>query len=605
MICAIMRLVSRARRSAALALAILLTACATPQSTGPIVITIPPAKPTSTPRAESALSPQSGPGQVSAAPGVAERQADISAALALPIPVLQRSDITAEQRIAQGIALRDLRFIDNLRSKPGGEPLRNEIFTINPLRESDMIGPTATCRESACYRVEMYNFANNATTVAVVDTRRNQALTVNLYAETQPDIPPRLTELAIRIAVYAPEVRNALAPYGISPTPGLAEMPNVKTALNNSKCERSRHLCVAPTFVVGDQALWAIVDLTDNTLVGTRWTNLGESGNQRLTEKTLQDEVVEAKYCNRTNSMTRGAWAFDYVLTLSDGMDVRNVRYNGAKVAESLKMVDWHVSYSLRDGFGYSDAVGCPVFSSAAVLAYNGPTVEEITRNGKAAGFVFVQEYRSKGWPGPCNYNYQTRHEFYDDGSLRLNVVSLGRGCGNDGTYRPVTRLRLTGATKISAWENGGWQAWTTEAWGQQKPAAALSPEGYQYKIERADGSGYYLLANAGQYGDGGRGDNAWVYATRYVADRDEGDTDLITIGPCCNTDYHQGPEKFIEPKPEALDGEIVLWYVGQMKNDDRPGQQYCWADSVLQAGVYVPKVWPCPSGAIFTPILR
>ena len=72
------------------------------------------------------------------------------------------------------------------------------------------------------------------------------------------------------------------------------------------------------------------------------------------------------------------------------GGDVRNVRYNGAKVAESLKMVDWHVSYSLRDGFGYSDAVGCPVFSSAAVLAYNGPTVEEITRNGKTVGFVFV-----------------------------------------------------------------------------------------------------------------------------------------------------------------------------------------------------------------------
>lgn len=34
-----------------------------------------------------------------------------------------------------------------------------------------------------------------------------------------------------------------------------------------------------------------------------------------------------------------------------------------------------------------------------------------------------------------------------------------------------------------------------------------------------------------------------------------------------------------------------------------RPAKQYCWADSVLQAGVFVPKVWPCPSGAILTPI--
>ena len=578
-------------------------ACARPQAQGPIVITVPAARSTATPRSASALAPASDPGQSSQAPGVNERLAEVKAALALPIPVIQRQDVSAEQRIAQQVALRDPRFIDNLRVKPGGEPLRNEIFAVNPLRESDKIGPTASCRESVCYRVEMYNYAYNSTTVAVVDTLRGLALTVNTYAETQPDIPPRLTELATRIAIYAPEVRAALAPFGVSPTPGNAEMPNVKTALNGSKCERSRHLCVAPTFIAGNQALWAIVDLTDNTLIGTRWTELGDTANQRLTEKTLQDEVVEAKYCNRTNTLNRGPWTFDYVLTLSDGMDVRNARFNGVKVAESLKMVDWHVSYSLRDGFGYSDAVGCPVFSSAAVLAYNGPTVEPITRNGKTAGFAFVQEYRSKGWPAPCNYNYQTRHEFYDDGALRLNVVSLGRGCGNDGTYRPVTRLRLAGITRISEWVNGAWQAWPEEAWSQQKPLASLTPEGYQFKIERADGTGYTLLANAGQYGDGGRGDNAWVYATRYAPDRDEGDTDLITIGPCCNTDYHQGPEKFIEPKPEALDGEIVLWYVGQMKNDDRPGQQYCWADAVLQSGVFVPKVWPCPSGAILVPI--
>lgn len=578
----------------------LLAACATPPR-GPIVITAPPPRPTATPRAPSALAPESG-GPIQA-PGLAERMADVKAALGLPIPVLQRTDVSAEQRLAQGIALRDPRFIDNARAKPGGEPLRNEIFNIGPLRESDKVGPAAGCRESACYRVEMYNYAYNATTVAVVDVPRGLALTVNAYAETQPDLPPRLAELATRIAIYAPEVRAALAPFGISPTPSNAEMANVKTALNNSKCERSRHLCVAPTFIAGDQALWAIVDLTDYTLVGTRWTSLGDSAKQRLTEKALQDEVVEATYCNRTNTLAKGAWAFDYVLTLSDGMDVRNVRYNGSKVADSLKMVDWHVSYSMREGFGYSDAVGCPVFSSAAVLAFNGPRVEDIARNGRTTGFAFVQEYRSKGWPAPCNYNYQTRHEFYDDGSFRLNVVSLGRGCGNDGTYRPVTRLKLTGITRLSEWTDGAWKPWTVEGWSTQKAAAGLAPGGAQFRLQRADGTGLDLIANSGQYGDGGRGDNAFVYATRYAADRDEGDSDLITIGPCCNTDYHQGPEKFIEPKPEPLDGEIVVWYVAQMKNDDRAGQQYCWSDAILEAGVFVPKVWPCPSGALLTPV--
>ncbi|MBX7214590.1 MAG: hypothetical protein K1X39_11315 [Thermoflexales bacterium] len=599
-----MSTVLRARIATFIVAALTLAGCASPQAQGPIVITLPPSKPTSTPIAPGQLVPYTEAGVVSTAPGIPERLAEIKAALTQPVPVLQRTDVTAEQRLAQQIALTDVRFIGNLRAQGTREPYRAEIFNINALRESDMLGSAASCRESKCYRVEMYNYALNMTTVAIVDTQRQQSLSVNNYAETQPDIPQRLTELAVRIATNAPEVRSALAPFGISPTPGIAEMANVKTALNGSKCERSRHLCVAPTFVVEDKALWAIVDLTDFVLVGTRWTNMGESNTQRLTEKTLQDEVVEAKYCNRTNSLTRGAWAFDYVLTLSDGMDLRNVRYNGTKIAESLKMVDWHVSYSLKDGFGYSDAVGCPVFSSAAVLAYNGPTVEDIIRGGKVVGFVFVQEYRSKGWPAPCNYNYQTRHEFYDDGGFRLNVVSLGRGCGNDGTYRPVTRLRLTGASRISEWSNGAWKAWTTEGWSKQKPAAEISPEGYQYRIDTGASTGFYLLNNSGQYGDGGRGDNALLYVTRYAADRDEGDSDLITIGPCCNTDYHQGPEKFIEPNPEPLaGGEIVLWYVAQVKNDDTPGKQYCWADSILQNGVYVPKVWPCPSGAILTPI--
>ena len=40
--------------------------------------------------------------------------------------------------------------------------------------------------------------------------------------------------------------------------------------------------------------------------------------------------------------------------------------------------MDWHVSYSKIDGFGYSDAVGCPEFSQAAVVAVSDPKVSEI-----------------------------------------------------------------------------------------------------------------------------------------------------------------------------------------------------------------------------------
>ena len=152
-------------------------------------------------------------------------------------------------------------------------------------------------------------------------------------------------------------------------------------------------------------------------------------------------------------------------------------------------MVDWHVSYPNTDGFGYSDAVGCPFFSSAAVGAIEKPRMEDILENG--------------------------------------------------------------------------------------------------------------------QLNDRGRNNQAYVYITRQHDDLDEGEADLITIGPCCNTDYRQGPEKFIEPKAEPIGngGPLVLWYVVQIQNDDRDGNQYCWAESELKDGACITKVYPCYSDALFLPI--
>jgi hypothetical protein len=107
-----------------------------------------------------------------------------------------------------------------------------------------------------------------------------------------------------------------------------------------------------------------------------------------------------------------------------------------------------------------------------------------------------------------------------------------------------------------------------------------------------------------GQFGDGGRGDNAYVYTTLNKPDVDEGESDMATIGPCCNTDYHQGPEKFIEPNPENIQNKkLVVWYVAQLKNDDTKGREYCWAESVLENGVYKTKIYPCFCGPMFIPV--
>jgi len=341
-------------------------------------------------------------------------------ALTAPLPILTLSEgLTPEQEQAQALALQDEQFVGESFDIISGVPLRSEIFGIYPLRDSDRTEATRSCGATGCYRVEKYNYATNQTVVAMVDVTAGMVLAVDVYPETQPDLPPHLTQLAVDIAINAPEVAEAL---GETPTASQATMANMKTALNRSICERSRHLCVAPTFLVGDRALWAIVDLTDNRLIGLRWTDLGASQSPPVTEKTLQNDALYAQYCDKTTALDRDGWTMDYILTSSDGLRISDVRFNGTLVLESAKLVDYHVSYSSVEGFGYSDAIGCPIFSQAAVVALEPPVVEDIVESGQVVGFALTQDFRSEFWPLPCNYRYAQRYEFYTDGRFRVKI---------------------------------------------------------------------------------------------------------------------------------------------------------------------------------------
>lgn len=559
----------------------------------------PPPFPTSTPATEGVVVPRE-PLTTSAPslPALEARATQIQEALLQDIPILLLTGLDTTPALAQEIAIHDPRFLENVHS-PQGAPLRNEIFNVYPARESDVTEATLRCVVAQCYRVEMYNYAYNLTTVALVDTDDRQVVAVSLLPDTQPDIPPPLQQLALDIATNAPEVAEAL---GFKPSADLAVMEGTKTALLRTRCQRSRHLCLAPTFVVGERALWAIVDLTDGVLVGVRWTNVGEVSGGAVTERSLQNDVVTARYCEHTTPFERDGWKLDYMLTSSDGLRVSNVRFNDQPVLDSAKLVDWHVSYSIQDGFGYSDAIGCPIFSQAAVVAFQGPTIEDIREDDQVVGFRLAQKFWSALWPVPCNYYYVQHFDFYADGRFRVVGGNIGRGCGDQGTYRPVMRIAFAGQNTAAAWGGSAWVDWTTEQW-QLQAEGQFTAEGYQFRVLGQSG-GFYVEPGQGQFGDGGRGDNAYVYVTRLHDDKDEGASDMITIGPCCNEDYQQGPEKFIDSPPESITAsEIVLWYVPQIKIDSAPGREYCWADSTLVEGVYVAQEYPCYVGPMFVPI--
>ena len=527
-----------------------------------------------------------------------------------PILLIDEKQLnTKELQLAQQISIRNKKFTQFTYHPQTKEALRNEIMTVRLLLASDKNNTNkkalASCNKNNCYRVEMYNFFFNLSSVAFVDISKKKVVAVSQYSDAQPDLNKDLVKLAVEIAKNSTLVKKELGDEKVSPT-----MSEIKTSLKNSRCERSHHLCVAPTFVVGDKALWAIVDLTDGDLVGTRWTELGESGPPiEVTERQLENEYVFSQFCQKTQHFQKEDWQFDYQITSSDGLQLTNVKYQNKMVMKSAKLLDWHVSYSSRENFGYSDAIGCPLFSSAVVIAYDGPQTKVIKQktSTKDIGFAFVQDFRQPPWPTPCNYRYEQRFEFYKDGRFRVAAADYGRGCGTDGTYRPVLRIDIEasegGSESFSQWNGEKWKMWDKEQWTLQDNASKYTNEGYLFKVINPQGDGFYIEPNRGQFGDGSKGDNAYTYITVNHPDKDEAKTDMITIGSCCNTDYKQGPEQFMEP-PEALDKQnLVMWYIPQMKNEGKAGSEYCWADTRVENGIPKIKVWPCYAGPMFVPI--
>ena len=534
-------------------------------------------------------------------------QVEKSLKLEPPVLLIEKRQLEAEQLYqAQLIAINNKQFIRYSHHHQTNIPLRNEIMTVRPLIAADITDKKSQklkqCKQH-CYRVEMYNYFYNMSVIAFVDTDTQQVLEINSYSDSQPDLNNNLTQLAIAIAKNSKLVQQQLNDTNSNPT-----MSQIKTSLKNSRCERSHHLCVAPTFIVGDRALWAIVDLTDGDIVGTRWTELGESGPPiEVTERQLENEFVFSEFCEKTHHFNQGHWQFDYQITPSDGIEITQVKFRNKTVMNSAKLLDWHVSYSSREGFGYSDAIGCPLFSSAVVIAYSGPQVEDIYHDNNKIGFAFTQDFRQPPWPTPCNYRYEQRFEFYQDGRFRVAAADYGRGCGTDGTYRPIIRMDIevsdNGEENFAQWDGNNWQKWDTEQWQLQTEQTNYTDEGYLFKLANMDNQGFYIEPNRGQFDDGSKGDFAFSYVSVSHPNKDEGKNDMVTMGSCCNKDFRQGPEQFISPAESLEKQNLVLWYVPQIKNNGIKGQEYCWADTQVEHGVKKVKVWPCYAGPMFVPI--
>jgi hypothetical protein len=475
--------------------------------------------------------------------------------------------------------------------------LRNELFGVYTPKLGDISEKSREiCKDSNCKRIEIFNFATNTSYYVLAHKVKKAIVDVQSFVNFQPELPPHLKDLAILISSKDKKITEFV---GFELQGDKALMANTKTALNKSVCERSQHVCVSPTYIMPyKMALWAIVDLTDLNLVAIRWTNLVNDGSNlpdpNTTEKKTANEVIDQKYCQKTNKFEQGDWKFNYTLTSSDGMNIENVTYKGKEVIKSTKLVDWHVSYSKEDGFGYSDAIGCPVYSQAAVVAAGDPLIKQ------KDGYVeFHQEYWSEGWPKPCNYYYEQALRLYDNGAFRPIATSIGRGCGTDGTYRPVTRIELgKDLNSISKFNGNDFVSLDKE---DQFEQSKLKKDTKNFSFRT--GQFGVTLGEAGLLDPKERGDNAFVYFSNNNNKNNEGDNDIPTIGSCCNTDLDQGPNKFVNNEKLESEG-TVMWYVPQLKNDGAKDKEFCWADTKINpSGTFDIIEYPCHAGPLFTPI--
>jgi len=538
---------------------------------------------------------------------------------------LAKSELDENGQKVQQILLKSKQFLaDIINSK--GEMEHNDMMTIRPAIVSVLNAKSkAICNTNSCYEAVKYNFVTNTTTRAIVELKSQQLLELKRFKKMQPDVSQRLRKIAQAIALNAPEIKAEL---GEEPSIKEMSMANVRGSLNDSPCENKEHLCVAPTFSYHDkeEALWAIVDLTELKLAAAKWAGLGKTATPScISERSFQNREVMENYCQKDTMHEEDGWKLAYRITGSDGLEIVDATFKNKPVIKSAKIVDWHVAYRAKEGastldgsesyvagrrveyvkdsgdafyFGYNDAMGCPMFSTSVVLAFNIPQIRPLIKEGKKIGFYIVQDYRNPKWPMACNYRYENRFEFYSDGSFRVVGVNIGRGCGENAIYRPVMRIDMDlGAESFSKYD-GSWKKWLVEQSDFQKEAKMYDNDKYLYKIENRN-RGYYIEPNRGQFHDQSRGDNATLFATRYK--EGEGEEDLMTLGSCCKLS-EDGVERYLEQQESIEQEDIVLWYVPRIQNDARVGHEYCWADTVLESGQLVVKEFPCIVGPKFVP---
>ncbi|GAB4580681.1 MAG: hypothetical protein Fur0022_34230 [Anaerolineales bacterium] len=497
-------------------------------------------------------------------------------------PSLPLSDLlTPEETLAQDLALSEPRVLDLTTGK------KSEVFAVQRVG-MDFPPGSEVCAHNDCRQVEIYLWAENTTLTTIVNVEMREVLDVLIQPGFRPPLSHRLLQRAAEIIHEAPEVAETL---GYAPR--LEEIAPMQGDLHNSSCDGT-HVCASATFQLGDRILWAVADLTEDQFAGLAWSDASQE------EGTSTLFVPQG--CPQPGMINRNGWTLQYETTPTDGLRVYNAWYQDVYMIQSIKLVEWHVQYNTS---GFLDYTGCGSGTGNAIFPYGETQVVDILDGTNTViGFEVIQDFRMASWGFNCNYRYDNRVQFFTDGRFRVVAGAYGKGCGTNAFYRAIVRMDLALRGDLNDnfdyWDGTQWVQLMTEDYRvpYSEPGHGphlTTPEGYAWKVYDTDGTGYYVEMDSGQFGDGGRGDNPFVFVTQF--EEAEGATDLPMLGPCCNSNHVQGPHLFLDNDPVS-NQNLVLWYVPQAQTDAILGDTgyYCWTIS----GEPTPETYPCFMGPMF-----
>ncbi|MGH2647626.1 MAG: hypothetical protein ACRDE8_08670, partial [Ginsengibacter sp.] len=112
---------------------------------------------------------------------IKERNERIKTALSQNTPILLLENLDNARALTQIIAVNDARFTYYLYDTASKKPYLNEIFNIYNARPQEV---PQGYNAANVYRIEMYNYPLNLTTVGLVDLSTQKVISVNNYPQT-------------------------------------------------------------------------------------------------------------------------------------------------------------------------------------------------------------------------------------------------------------------------------------------------------------------------------------------------------------------------------------------------------------------------------------